>query len=42
MGNEHKLYRYNDKILFRKCHLSETEQLEFGDCTNFNTREIKW
>lgn len=42
MGKEHKLYRYNDKILFRKCHLSESEQLEFGDCTNFNTREIKW
>lgn len=39
MGKEHKLYRYNDKILFRKCHLSESEQLEFGDCTNFNSQK---
>lgn len=42
MGSELKLYKYNDKILFRKCHLGDQEQLEFGDCTNFYHKEIKW
>ena len=44
MNNEEKIiYSYNDKISFRQCSLSSnTNNLNFGDCTCFYTKEENW
>lgn len=43
MSNEVKIYRYNDDISFRQCTLANsTDNLTYGDCTCFETREENW
>lgn len=37
-----KIYRLNDRISFRKCSLFDGEQLERGDCTNYENIEHNW
>lgn len=36
------IYRYNDKISFRKCSLCSGMQKTYGDCTNFSELEENW
>ena len=37
-----KIYRLNDTFSFRKCSLYEAPQISFGNCTNFEDKEIDW
>ncbi len=37
-----RLYVLNDKISFRKCTLFDKMNTSFGDCTNFDEKEVKW
>lgn len=34
------IYRLDDNISFRKCSLASEDSVVYGDCTNFNTKEI--
>lgn len=34
------IYRLDDNISFRKCSLALEDSVVYGDCTNFNTKEI--
>ncbi len=43
MNDDVKIYRYNDDISFRECSLAnKTNNLTYGDCTCFETREENW
>ena len=42
MDDEKVLYGLDDDILFRKCFLYNGGSVNFGDCTNFNTKEVHW
>lgn len=37
-----RIYRLNDDISFRKCSLYDGEQLERGDCTNYENNQHDW
>lgn len=39
MENEKELFKLNDRILFRKCSLFNSEKTRYGDCTNFDEKE---
>ena len=41
MANK-KLYKFNDDILFRVCTLGESGDFNYGDCTNFNYKQVQW
>lgn len=43
MSDDVKIYRYNDDISFRQCSLANSaNNLTYGDCTCFETREENW
>ena len=42
MDDEKVLYGLDDDILFRKCSLYNGSSVNFGDCTNFSTKEVNW
>lgn len=41
MSNK-KLYKLNDEILFRICSLGDSDDNKYGDCTNFECKQINW
>lgn len=40
--SEKKLYRLNDEILFRVCSLCDCGDDNYGDCTNFDCKQVNW
>lgn len=40
--SEKKLYKLNDDILFRVCSLSDCGDNNYGDCTNFECKQVHW
>ena len=36
------IFRLNDELSFRKCSLFDSDNLTFGNCTNFSTLERNW